>query len=101
MKSDRFGEEVAVVIHFKAKRMTQEQIGKIQQAHRLLGEAGIIFDSSAGGGEIDWEWDFSLQGPVDVTFCNFVKDDPRNRYVLERENSCRPTPEEAFDVVYK
>ena len=41
---------------------TLEQREKIYQAEMLLREAGISFDTGSGGGNRDWELDWSLSG---------------------------------------
>jgi len=73
--------DVAVGIHFKLSEMTEEQRIAFFEAHKLLHKAGIGFDSGSGGGEYDWEFDWSLSGPVYITFKNFTDEDPKNRYI--------------------
>ena len=49
-----------------------EHMEKLFQVEALLGEMGIEFDvggtySDTGAYKRDWEWDWSLRGPVQVT----------------------------------
>lgn len=79
----RHGEEVEVGIHFRQPSLGKDGMEKLFQVESLLRELGVSFDTGGtvgGGGVRDWEWDWSLKGPVRVTFCRFVRDDPKNRY---------------------
>ena len=42
--------------------------GGLREIENRLREMGIHFDTGMGGGGRDWEWDFSLSGPVKVSF---------------------------------
>jgi hypothetical protein len=55
-----------VGIHFNLND-TKVNIEKLFQVQSLLNEMGISFDTGAGGGQRDWFFDFSLQGPISVT----------------------------------
>jgi hypothetical protein len=59
------GKECEVKIVFDLKRVDLEKLFAIE---RLLREMGICFDTGGGCGGRDWEWDYSLQGPVKVLF---------------------------------
>ena len=59
------GDEVEVGIHFKQAEIDLDDLSKIEE---LLLKNNIHFDKGAGFGERDWEWDYSLQGPVSVRF---------------------------------
>lgn len=76
-----------VGIHFDMTKLTKEQIEKLWQAETLLHEIGVSFDTGAGCGQRDWEWDWSLSGPVKVTFRRLTKDNPKNRYVREHSSN--------------
>ena len=54
-----------VLIQFDLSKIDRS---KLFQVERLLGELGIHFDTGAGFGYRDWEWDWSLKGPVRVIF---------------------------------
>lgn len=72
--------EVEVHIEFDASKI---DLGKLRQVENLLLEMGIHFDTGGtvgGCGVRDWEWDWSLRGPVKVSFVRFVEDNPKNRY---------------------
>jgi hypothetical protein len=75
--------EVEVGIHFDMSVMTKEQINKLFQAQKLLNEIGITFDTGADGKQRDWEWDWSLKGPVHVSFRRMSKDNKKNRYARD------------------
>jgi hypothetical protein len=79
----RRGQEVAVGIRFDLTKLTQTQKDMLWALTRALRCLGIGFDTGSDGAVLDWEWDWSLRGPVKVTFKNFVGDDPQNRYVRE------------------
>lgn len=53
-----------VLIQFDISKVP---IDKIFEIERKLHEIGIYFDTGAGFGYRDWQWDFSLSGPVKVT----------------------------------
>jgi len=102
MKHPNYGKEVAVGIHFDLTDMTEEQVECVRRAHSLLDKAGLSFDSGGtcnSGDEKEKkskrirDWDWSLSGPVRVTFRNFVEDDSENRY-------WRETPE-AKEIIMK
>lgn len=89
------GREAAVGIQFH--NLTKEQMDKLYQASSLLSEIGIGFDTGGTVGDderrYDWEWDWSLTGPVKVVFRNFVDEDPMNRYV--RGSAQQPGPDDS------
>lgn len=72
--------EAEVLIQFDMTKLTDEEINKLFQAELLLREIGITFDSGVGCDGRDWEWDWSLKGPVKVFFKKFKgeKDVPQN-----------------------
>jgi hypothetical protein len=43
--------------------------GAFAEIERTFEEMGITFDTSMGVEGRDWEWDFSLKGPISVRFC--------------------------------
>ena len=85
--------EVAVGI--KIRVSTEEQREILYQIEDLFHKLGITFDTGAcqlnGALVRDWEFDWSLSGPIRVYFRNLVKDDPKNRHVRqalkEKENT--------------
>lgn len=42
--------------------------GSFYEVEKLMREVGISFDTGMGFGGRDWEWDYSLSGPISVTF---------------------------------
>lgn len=86
-------EEAEVLIQFGFQDLTKEQRDKLWKIESLFHELGIYFDTGGAiGGARDWEWDWSLRGPVKVFFKKFVKDDPKNRYYRE-ENPPEEQPD--------
>lgn len=67
-------EEIDVQVTFSADRLDQSDPwrslynGAISDARRCLSDAGIGFDTGLGLEGRDWEWDFSLKGPISVKF---------------------------------
>ncbi|NOQ49122.1 MAG: hypothetical protein GQ553_00435 [Nitrosomonadaceae bacterium] len=53
-----------VLIQFDLDKVPLEKLFEIEK--KLL-EIGVTFDTGAGFGSRDWEWDWSLKGPVTVT----------------------------------
>lgn len=53
-----------ILIQFDLSKI---DVQKLFQVEKLLSEMGITFDTGAGFGYRDWEWDWSLEGPVKVT----------------------------------
>lgn len=83
------GKEVAVGIHWDLTKMDGAQKKLLWEISRQLGQLGVMFDTGSDGCVLDWEWDWSLRGPIKVKFRNFVEDDPKNRYVREKGDEPR------------
>lgn len=60
-----------ISIQFDMERLGQEGLDKLFKIEKLFRELGINFDTGGGMGGRDWEWDYSLTGPVKV----FLVDD--------------------------
>jgi len=60
-------EKTEILIQFDMKQMSDAQLTKLHEAEKCLLEAGISFDTGAGFGCRDWNFDWSLRGPVKVT----------------------------------
>ena len=54
--------------------MSKVDMEKLFELERLMRELGVSFDTGAGCCWRDWEWDWSLKGPVKVEFCCLKKD---------------------------
>jgi hypothetical protein len=63
--------EAEVLIKFDITKLNASQLDRLFLIEDLLGKLGIIFDTGYDGGKRDWEWDFSLKGPVKVYFKKF------------------------------
>ncbi len=82
----RMGDEVEVEIQFDLNRIDPD---KLDQIRALFQEMGISFDTGTSvekesdedwnGMTRDWEWDWSLKGPVRVKFVRFKKDLDENK----------------------
>jgi hypothetical protein len=78
------GDEVDVIVTFREAKLPQAEFnpadgfpasalaylgaGRMAEIERSLGEIGITFDKGGGPGGRDWEWDYSLKGPISVRF---------------------------------
>lgn len=71
------GDEIDVIVTFKENPLRAQSIpGALQDLHRgsffeaqkILNEVGITFDTGMGSSGRDWEWDWSLKGPISVRF---------------------------------
>jgi len=60
--------EAEVLINFDNSKIP---MGKIMELEKLLHEMGIHFDTGTDFKSRDWEWDWSLRGPVNVFFKQF------------------------------
>jgi hypothetical protein len=69
MMSGDYMKEVEVLIQFDLTQLDKEKRDKLNKVEKLLRDIGISFDTGSGCGGRDWEWDWSLKGPVKV----FVK----------------------------
>lgn len=65
-------EPVYVGIHFDLSKVNINDLHKIE---KLLYKNGIYFDTGSGDNVHDWEWDWSLKGPVSVEFRQFENND--------------------------
>ncbi len=74
-------------LHFHTKDMTCEQKQAMFAAQSKLHEAGIDFDTGYAfdSGVRDWQWDWSLDGPVSVTIHDREWLDARSPKVSLRE----------------
>jgi hypothetical protein len=62
-----YGDELDVRLTFDGRGLGTDA-DAIFECQRILREAGISFDSGSGLEGRDWELDWSLQGPLRVTF---------------------------------
>jgi hypothetical protein len=75
------GQEVEVRVTFREARlpedatlgdaMTYLQSGRMSKIEAALSEIGITFDKGGGCEGRDWEWDWSLSGPISVRLVNY------------------------------
>lgn len=72
------GDEIDIVITFSQDKLDPEMdpegafkrlfSGSLFECERALHNIGIGFDTGMGFGGRDWQWDWSLSGPVSVKF---------------------------------
>jgi len=55
---------------FDLEKLGKEGMDKLFQIEKLFLEIGVSFDTGAGFGGRDWEWDWSLSGPIKLTLLN-------------------------------
>jgi hypothetical protein len=79
--------EAEVLIQFDISEMSEKQKEKLWKISKAFADLGISFDIGSDGSVLDWEWDWSLKGPVKVYFGDFVADVEKNRYVREKEGA--------------
>lgn len=66
--------------------------GAFYDAEKIFREMGISFDTGMGPDGRDWEWDFSLKGPISVRFHGRAKhpekrmERPRPKLVVENKD---------------
>jgi hypothetical protein len=53
---------------FPAGALAYLNKGHLAEVERALGEIGVGFDKGGGPDGRDWEWDYSLSGPISVRF---------------------------------
>ncbi len=73
MKTENKNPRCEVRIQFDMNSMTKDELNALFESQKLLLKAGIYFDTGAGGGKRDWEFDWSLKGPVKVKLKNPVE----------------------------
>ena len=84
-----YGDEIDVRVTFSEDPLCQDNsmkglfTGGLYEIQKQLRHMGIEFDSGQGCGGRDWEWDWSLRGPISVTFRSRAKR-PERRIAEER-----------------
>ena len=82
-----------VRIRWDISKVDMEKLFKLE---RLMRELGVSFDTGAGCGYRDWEWDCSLKGPVNVEFCCLKKDREKTSYERNMDNPFRRVVAEKY-----
>lgn len=70
---------------------SQFKSGAFVEVEKIFGEMGIGFDKGLGCEGRDWEWDWSLQGPISVRF--------RGRCARPERRMERPKPRLAISNI--
>lgn len=93
------GDEIDVRVTFSRDKLGQDDpfralfSGRLHDAEVALHDAGISFDTGMGFGGRDWEWDFSLKGPISVKFRRRAKhperrkERPRPKLIFTRQKT--------------
>ena len=84
-----YGDEVDVTVRFSEDPLDPELdpddplaglfSGILAETRTLLQEAGIDFDTGQGDHGRDWEWDWSLSGPISVAFRRRAKNPDKRK----------------------
>lgn len=74
------GDEIDVGVTLKGLGAIGGNPSQVWEAQRALNEMGISFDTGSGLHGRDWEWDWSLKGPISVRFRRRAKN-PETRTV--------------------
>jgi hypothetical protein len=69
--------EINALVQIDVENFTDEDREKLFQIEKLFLELGISFDTGLGFKKRDWEWDWSLQGPIKV-YCMGFKDEDKS-----------------------
>lgn len=83
------GDEIDVRVTFSQDPMNQDDpiqglySGGLYEIEKQLSQMGVSFDRGQGCGGRDWEWDWSLDGPISVAFHSRAKR-PERRKAKER-----------------
>ena len=78
-----YGDEIDVRVTFKGIGVLGGGFEQEFDADRLFRDMGINFDTGCGCHGRDWEWDWSLRGPISVKFRGRAKH-PERRIAEER-----------------
>lgn len=62
------GDEVDVRVTLKDLGALGGEASRVWDAQATLNDMGISFDTGSGFHGRDWEWDWSLRGPISVSF---------------------------------
>ena len=77
-----YGQEIDLTVTLKENRLSADTIGGAHQQffeghfHKMKEDfkaVGISFDSGLGPSGRDWEWDWSLRGPISLQFRGTAK----------------------------
>lgn len=82
-------------LHFNTKKMNDKQKESLREAEIKLREAGIYFDTAYGlkDGSRDWQLDFSIKGPLEVSIMEGEWDDEgADAVTLEKPRMDNPGP---------
>ncbi|MDD2731185.1 MAG: hypothetical protein PHW33_03630 [Candidatus Portnoybacteria bacterium] len=77
--------DVEVHVEWDVSKLSKGQRDLLHSLTRALGLLSVRFDTGGTKDRFDWEWDWSLRGPLKILFRGFTRDNPQNRYVRETE----------------
>ena len=55
---------------FDMEKLGQDGLKTLFEIEKKFRKIGVSFDTGAGCGGRDWEWDWSLSGPIKLTLLN-------------------------------
>lgn len=84
------GDEIDVSVHFQGIASLGGDPARLFDIERTLYDLGVHFDTGSGWEGRDWEWDWSLSGPIHVKFRGHAK---------HPENRCPPPPPPELKLV--
>jgi hypothetical protein len=64
-------QEAEVLVQIDLTKLSETQREKLEEIEAIFRDLGIHFDTGSDGGSRDWEWDWSLIGPIKVYFKKF------------------------------
>lgn len=91
-----YNDELDVCVTFHEDKLRQDDPlrslfgGHLHQAEKLLNEVGIEFDHGIGFRGRDWEWDWSLRGPISIKFRNKAKKPELRKAVYKQKKDTAP-----------
>lgn len=77
--------DVEVHIEWDVSKLSKVQRDLLHSLTRALGMLGVRFDTGGTKDRFDWEWDWSLRGPLKILFRGSTQGNPQNRYVRKHE----------------
>jgi hypothetical protein len=69
-----------ISISFDTSKLGKKDLDTLFEIEKKFREIGITFDTGGGMGQRDWEWDFSLNGPVKIYLIKEYPIDEKEMY---------------------
>ena len=93
-----YGDEIDVGVTLKDLGALGGDPSRVWDAQKCLSDMGIRFDTGSGCYGRDWEWDYSLEGPISVRFrCRAQRPErrtarPRPKLIISNETASLEQP---------